>query len=187
MNAATAGDHWLRCRHRLRLQIPLPLSLIRFGSSRSQWICNDRAGVWIRDGGRQVFKTAERSGSESNAGCGAGYNNTRWVSLYSSAGSWCVTSACTWCGGWNNYWPSLCSGRGGSHTLSDICNARIVQPRWGGGVLTVDCRGYGTPSLRGIPLASWYGNASLSRRKMRIPRRRTLLLILTISKTSNIL
>jgi len=70
--------------------------------------------------------------------------------------------------------------------LSDICNARIVQQRLGGGVLTLDCRGYGTPSLRGIPLASRHGNASLSRWKLRIPRRPTLLLILTISKTSNI-
>jgi len=70
--------------------------------------------------------------------------------------------------------------------LSDICNARIVQPRSGGGVLTMNCRGYGTPSLRGIPLASRYGNASHSRRKLRIPRRPTLLLIPTISKTSNI-
>jgi len=50
----------------------------------------------------------------------------------------------------------------------------------------VHCRGYGTPSLSGIPLASRYGNASLSRRKSKIPRRPTLLLILTISKTSNI-
>jgi hypothetical protein len=40
--------------------------------------------------------------------------------------------------------------------------------------------------LRGIPLASRYGNASLSRGKLRIPRRPTLLLILTIRKTSNI-
>ena len=53
--------------------MPLPLSLICFCSSRLQWICNDRIGIWIRDGGRQVFKTAEKSGSASNAGCGAGY------------------------------------------------------------------------------------------------------------------
>jgi len=50
----------------------------------------------------------------------------------------------------------------------------------------MDCRGYATPSLGGIPLASWYQNASLSRGKFRIPRRPTLLLILTISKTWNI-
>jgi hypothetical protein len=77
MDAATAGDHRLRCRHRLRLQLPLPLSLIPFCSSCSQWICNGRTGFWIRDGGSQVFKTAERSGSVSNAGCEAGYNATR--------------------------------------------------------------------------------------------------------------
>jgi hypothetical protein len=81
---------------------------------------------------------------------------------------------------------SLCSGRGRSHPLIDICNARIVQRRCGGGVLNLDCRGYGTPSLRGIPLANWYGNESLSRRNLRIPRRPTLLLTLTICKTSNI-
>jgi hypothetical protein len=27
-------------------------------------------GFWIRDEGRQVFKTAERSGITSNPGCG---------------------------------------------------------------------------------------------------------------------
>jgi len=186
MDAATARDHWLRCRHRLWLQLPLPLSLILFGSSRSQWICNDCAGFWIRDGGRQVVKTTERSGSASNAGCWAGYNATHCVCLYGSAGRWCVTTTCTRHGGWSNYWPSVCSGRGGSHALSDICNARIVQQSWGGGVLTLDCRGYETPSLRGIPFASQYGNASLSRRKLRISRRPMLLLIMTSSKTSNI-
>jgi len=77
MDAVTAGDHRLRCRHRLHLQLPLPLSLILFSSSQSEWICNDRAGFWIRDGGRQVLKTSERSGSDNNAGCGAGYNATR--------------------------------------------------------------------------------------------------------------
>jgi hypothetical protein len=50
----------------------------------------------------------------------------------------------------------------------------------------LDCRGYGTPSLGGIPLASQYRNASLSRGKLRISRRPTLVLILTIRKTSNI-
>jgi len=64
--AMTAGDHRERCRHRLRLQYPLPLSLIPLCSSRPQWICNDCAGFWIGDGGRQVCKTAERSGSLNN-------------------------------------------------------------------------------------------------------------------------
>jgi hypothetical protein len=40
--------------------------------------------------------------------------------------------------------------------------------------------------LRGIPLACRYGKASLSRGKLRIPRRPTLVLILMISKTANI-
>ena len=52
--------------------------------------------------------------------------------------------------------------------------------------MTFDCRGHGTPSLRGIPLASWYGKASFRWVKLTIPRRPTLLLILIISKTSNI-
>jgi hypothetical protein len=50
----------------------------------------------------------------------------------------------------------------------------------------MDCRGFGITSLRGIPRASRYGNSSLSSRKLRIPRRPTLLLILMISKASNI-
>jgi len=70
--------------------------------------------------------------------------------------------------------------------LSDIYNARIIQRRSGGGVLILDSRGDGTPSLRGIPLASWYRKVSLSRRKLRIPRRTTLLFILTINNTPNI-
>jgi hypothetical protein len=45
---------------------------------------------------------------------------------------------------------------------------------------------YRTPSLRGIPLASWYGNASHRRRMLRILQRPTLLLIPTSRKTSNI-
>jgi len=68
MDAATAADHRSRCRHRMRLQFPLPVFLIPFCSLRLRLIGNDRAGFWIRDGGRQVFKTAERSGSASNAG-----------------------------------------------------------------------------------------------------------------------
>jgi len=63
MDAVTAGDLWWRCRHHLRLQLPLPLSLIPFCSLGLQWIWNDRAGFWNRDTGRQVFQTAERSGS----------------------------------------------------------------------------------------------------------------------------
>ena len=70
--------------------------------------------------------------------------------------------------------------------MSDICPTRNVQRIGGGGVLTLDCRGYGTRSLRGIPLASQYGHASHSRRNLRIARRPTLALILTIPKTLNI-
>ena len=186
MDAATAGDNPSTCRHCLQLQLPLPLSLIPCWSLRSQWIWNDRVGFWIGDWGRQVFKTAERSESASNARRGAGYNVTRWVCLCDSAACWCVTTACTRSGCWSKYWLSLCSGLGGRDPLGDICNTRIVQVRWGGGVLAFHCRGYRTPSLRGIPLASRYGNASLSRGKLRIPRRPTLVLILTISKSRNI-
>jgi len=110
-----------------------------------------------------------------------------WFFLWGFCGCWCATTACTQHGCSSIYWLSLCSRQGGSHTLSDICNATIVQWRYGGGVLTLDCRGYGTPSLREIPLASWYRNASLSRQKLKISQRPTLLLIMTISKTSNIL
>ena len=151
-----------------------------------QWICNDHMGFWIRDRGRQVVKTAGRNRSASNARCGAGYNATRCVCLYRSAGSWFVLTGCIRRSGWSNYWPSLCSKLGGSNALSDICNARIVQRRRGGGVLTLDCRGHGTPSLRGIPLASRYGNASLNRRKLRITWRPTLMLILMIGNNSNL-
>jgi len=186
MDDATTGDHWSRCRHLQRLQLPVPLHLILFRSSHSQWIFNVCTGFWIRDEGRHVVKTAESSGSASNAECWDGYNAMRWVCLYGSAGSCCVMAGCTWCGGCSHYWPSLCSGQGGGHGLCDICNARIVQQRWGGGVLSLDCTRYGTPFLRGIPLASRYGNASLGGMTLRILWRPTLLLFLTISKTSNI-
>jgi len=181
MDSATAGDHWWRCRHHLRLQLPLPLSLIPFCSSRSQWICHGRTGFWIQDGGRQVFKTTERSGSASNAGCEAGYNWMHWVCLWGSSRCWCATIACTRHGGCCNHWPSLCSGRGYCHALNHICHARVVRRRWGGRVLTRDHRGYGTPSLRRIPLASRCGNASLSRGKLRIPQRPMLLVFLNNS------
>jgi len=165
MHAATARYHWLRCRHHLQLQLPQPLSPTPFSSSRSRWIWNDRAGFWIRDGGRQVLQTAEWGGSASNAECRAGYNATCCVCLWGSSVCWCATTACNQHGGWSRYWPSLCCWRGRSHPMSDICIIRIVQRRWEGGVVTLECRGYGTPSLRGIPHASQYGNASLRRAK----------------------
>jgi len=183
MDAVTAVDHWSRCRHHLRLQLPLPLSLIHLGNSHPEWICSDRAGFWFRDGGRQVFNSAERSGSDTNAASGAGYNATQW----GFSGRCCAMTDFTRRGGWSIYLPSLCSGRGGSHVCIDICNARFVQPRCGGSVPNLDCRGYGTPSLRGIPLSSRYGNVSLTTQRLRIPRRPLLLLILTNSKTWNIL
>jgi len=45
----------------------------------------------------------------------------------------------------------------------------------------MDCRGYGTPSLRGIPLASRYGNTSLITGKLGLPQRPMLLLFQNIS------
>jgi len=120
-------------------------------------------------GFRLVFNTGERSGSASNTGYGAGYNATGWVSLWGSSGCWCATTACTRRGGWSIYCPSLCSKRGGNHMFSDICNARIVQRRWGGGVLTMDFKGYGTPSLRGIPPGSLYGTVPLTRGSWEFP------------------
>jgi len=184
MDAATAGDHRVRCRHCLRLQLPLPLAGIPFSSSCSQRICNDSAGFWIRDGGRHVIKTAGMSRSASNDECRAGLNVTLWVCLWGSSRCWCATTAWTQHGCWSRYWPSLCSGRGGCHVLNDICNLSIVQQRWEGGVLNLEGRGYGTPSLRGIPLASRYWNASLRMGTLRIPRSPRRLLILTISKSS---
>jgi len=181
MDAAPASDHWSRCWHCLRLLLPLHLYLIPCCSSQSQWDCNDHTGSCIRDGGRQDFMTARRSGSASNAGCGPGYNAIRWVCLQGSSGCWCTRH-----GGSSIYWLLLCSRRGGSHRSSDICNGRIVQGSLGGDNLTMDCRGYRTPFLRAIPLTSQYRNVSLSRWKLKIPRRSTLLLILIISKTSNI-
>jgi hypothetical protein len=65
-------------------------------------------------------------------------------------------------------------------------NQTIVQRRWRDGVLTLDCRGYGTPSFGGIHLSSWYGKASLSRQKLKITRMPTLSLIQMISKTLNL-
>jgi len=73
MDDATGRNHWSRCRPRLRLQLPLPWSCIRFGSSPLRWICNDQVGFWIWDGGRHDFKTTERSGSASIASSRAGY------------------------------------------------------------------------------------------------------------------
>jgi len=95
MDAETARDLRLRCKLHLQLQIPLPLSLIPFRSLCLQWSCNCCTGFWIRDGGRQVFKTAERNGSASNPGSGAECNVTPWVCLWCSSRGWCPTTACT--------------------------------------------------------------------------------------------
>ena len=84
IDAATAGDHRSRCGHRLRLQLPLPLSLILFGSSRSEWICNDPTGFWIRDGGRKVFKTVRGVGVIAIPN--AGLDTTRRVEVPPGAG-----------------------------------------------------------------------------------------------------
>jgi hypothetical protein len=58
------------------LQFPLAQSLIHLSCSHSEWICNNRTGFCIRNGGRQVFTTFERSMSDNNAGCMAGYNES---------------------------------------------------------------------------------------------------------------
>jgi hypothetical protein len=50
----------------------------------------------------------------------------------------------------------------------------------------MDCSDIRTPSLRGIPLAREYKNAALFRGKLGIPQLPTLLLIVIISKVSNI-
>jgi len=186
IDAVTARDHSSRCRHRLQLQLPLLMSLIPLCSSRLRCIGHDHMGFWIWDGGRQIFMSTERSGSNGTARGGGGIQSDApnlsvrflWVLVYYH----CLYPVNCW----SDYSPLLGSGQGGSHTLSDICNVRIVQQRWGGGVLTLDCRGYRTPSLRGIPLNSWYGNMSLSRGKLRIAWRPRLFLIRTISKTSKI-
>jgi len=182
MDAATARDHRSRCSQHLQLQLPQPLYMIHFCSSCSQLIWNDHVSFWIGDGGRQVCRTAERSGIASDAGCGVGYDTTCSQCHCCSAGCWCASTACTRHGGWSRYWQSLCSGHGsGSYMLSDICNVRIVQRRCEGGVLTLECRGYETPCLRGIPLTSRYGNATVNCGKSRIHQMPTLLLMLTIS------
>jgi len=64
-----------------------------------------------------------------------------------------------------------------------MSNARNIQQWWGVVDVALDCRRYGTPSLRGIPLASQYWSTSLSWGKLRTPQRPTLGLILTIDKT----
>jgi len=106
------------------LQMRPPLCRILFSSWFLEWICNDCAGCWIKDRSRQVFKPAEMSESNNNAGCRDGYNVTCLV--FSS--SWSAMTACTQCGSWSTYLASLCSRRVGSHALIDICNARIVRP-----------------------------------------------------------
>ena len=70
-----------------------------FCSSCLQWICIDRAGLWLRDGGRQGFKSAESSRSASNAGCGTGYKVMHWVLLCGSSECGCAITTCAWGGG----------------------------------------------------------------------------------------
>jgi hypothetical protein len=99
---------------------------------------------------------------------------------------WCTTTAYTLGRSWRIYWQSLYSRCGGSYRLIDIGNTRIVQQRSGGGVLTLDCRGYRTATLREIQLTSRYGNAFLTRQQLRITLLSTLVLIHMIYQTSNI-
>jgi hypothetical protein len=75
-DAVTTRGHWSRCIHRQPLQLLVPLSLNSCYSSHLEWICNYCVGLWVREGGRQVLKSAERSVSCSNVGCWAGCNMT---------------------------------------------------------------------------------------------------------------
>jgi hypothetical protein len=86
-------------------------------------------------------------------------------SFFPSGSSRCW-SAWTWHSDWSIYWLLLCSGWSGSRTLIDICNMRMIQRWWGGGVLIVNFGGYGTPSLSGASLASQFGNTSLTMGKL---------------------
>jgi hypothetical protein len=88
-------------------------------------------------------------------------------------------------GGWSICWPSLSSRQGESHALSNIYNTRIVQWRWGGGVLTLNCNCYGTSSLRELTSASWHGYKSLNWGKSGIPQRPKHLVVLIICNSSN--
>jgi len=69
----------------VRLQLPLPLSLILFGNSRSEWICNDRMGFSIRDGGVGRFSRPLR-GVGVIAMPDAGLDITRHVEVPRGAG-----------------------------------------------------------------------------------------------------
>jgi len=62
------------------------------------------------DGGRPVFKSAERSRSGCNARCGAGYNTICSVCMWGSSRCWCATTVCTRRDGLRMYQPSLYSG-----------------------------------------------------------------------------
>jgi len=146
IDAVTAGGHRSRCWERLCLQWPLPQSMSLFCTWLSQWICNDCADFWIRDGGRQVVMATVRSECDSNDGCGAGYTTTHWLCLWGAAGCWCVTPSCTWRCGERNYQPTRCSRNSGRLRWIDIRHTRIVQRRWRGGVLTLNCTGNGTLS-----------------------------------------
>jgi len=86
-DASCLGDHiygCCGCQRPLIKVYTLPVVAIAtvsasdsFGSLCLEWICNDCAGFWIRDGGRQGIKTTERSVSDSNAGCKAEYHANR--------------------------------------------------------------------------------------------------------------
>jgi len=132
-DAATARDHWSRCIYRLLLQCPLPLSLIPFRSSGSQWMRNDRTGFLIMARGRLVFKTGERSGSASHAGYGAGHTATQWVWLWDSSGSDYAMTACTQSGGWMIHCPMLCGGGGWKSRIEwypQRKNCSVKMSRW---------------------------------------------------------
>jgi hypothetical protein len=181
IGAGADGDHWSRCRHLLWLQLPLRLSLIQDSWWHLQWICNECEDFSISDGGWVVFKTTRRSGRTSNARCRDGYNTTCWVSLWGSTRLWCAVTACTQHSSWSLCWPSLCSTRGRSHALSDVCNESIVQPRWRGGVHIINWRGYGTRSSGWMPAAISRRNATPRWGNQITPCWHILLLLLNIS------
>jgi hypothetical protein len=109
-----------------------------------------------------------------------------WVCVPGSCWWWCATTTSTQRDSSSLYWSSLGSQQGEGHVLSDMCNTRYVQRIQGNGILTLDWRGYRTPSLRWIPLGSRYGNRSLSRGLLRSSPRHGLGLFLMMGHTSNI-
>ena len=122
-------DGCCNCRRSLIEVLPLPLTVIPFCSSHSQWICNDSTGFWIRNVGMQGFKSTKWSVSTSNAGCDAGYNMTHSVCQKLASRFWCATTTFTRRNSWSIDRLFWCSRQGATHALYDICNARTAKQR----------------------------------------------------------